>query len=92
MQVEIAIKKMNLNSYRELIEAIENMLGVFDTPIARKKITGDIANEARKQAREIIDRYNAYQTAKKEIIGGIQDFANKKEFIENAERFFGKGE
>lgn len=65
MQVEIAIKKMNLNSYRELIEAIENMLGVFDTPIARKKITGDIANEARKQAREIIDRYNAYQTAKK---------------------------
>lgn len=41
---------------QELIDCIANLMGVFDTPIARRKIDGDYAEEARKIGREIMER------------------------------------
>ena len=39
-----------LNNRIELVEALENMLGVFDTPIVRRKLGGSFADEARMSA------------------------------------------
>ena len=44
----------NINT--ELFEALENMIGAFDTPIARRRIKNRFADEARKEARKIIEK------------------------------------
>jgi len=40
----------------ELTDALHNMLGIFDTPVARMKMQGDFEDEARKIAREVFER------------------------------------
>ena len=39
----------------ELLECIQNLMGVFDTPISRRVIKSDFAEEARKIGREILE-------------------------------------
>lgn len=41
---------------QELIETIQNLMGAFDTPLGRLKISGDFPDEARKLAREVLSR------------------------------------
>ncbi len=41
----------------ELLDCIKNLMGVLDTPIAKAKITGEIADEARKIANDILEKY-----------------------------------
>jgi hypothetical protein len=41
-------------SKKELFECIQNLMGVIDTPVARRRINDDFSNEVRKLAREII--------------------------------------
>lgn len=41
----------------ELREALENMVGVFDSPLARRRIDGEIAEEARQKARDVLARH-----------------------------------
>jgi hypothetical protein len=38
---------------------LENMLGVFDSPIARRKISGEIAEEARASASEAVSHFKS---------------------------------
>ena len=42
----------------ELQEALENMLGAFDTPMSRCRENSEFANEARKQARDLIEMHD----------------------------------
>jgi hypothetical protein len=37
-----------------LREALQAMIGAFDTPIARRRIGGEFASEARKMARKVL--------------------------------------
>lgn len=41
----------------KMLECIHNLMGVFDTPIARRKVSGEIAEEAREMGREILSKY-----------------------------------
>jgi hypothetical protein len=40
----------------ELKDAVRQMLGAFDSPIARMRMKGEFANESREFAREILER------------------------------------
>jgi len=42
---------------KELLDCIENLMGVFDTPITRAKIKGTFANEVREMGRELLYKY-----------------------------------
>jgi len=42
---------------KELVDCVHNLMGIFDTPIARRQINSDIAEEARRIGREIMDKY-----------------------------------
>jgi hypothetical protein len=50
------------NDKQELIDCIHNLVGFFDTPIARKKINGDDVNEVRENARKILTKYGINYT------------------------------
>ena len=39
-----------------LVEAMQNMMGAFDTPIARRKIPGAFAKEARNTAKALLSK------------------------------------
>ena len=41
---------------QELIDCILNLIGCFDTPVSRMKISGEIPDEARKIGRDIIEK------------------------------------
>lgn len=41
---------------KELLDCIENLMGVFDTPVVRMKIKGTFATEAREVGREILNK------------------------------------
>jgi len=41
----------------ELIECIQNLMGVFDTPIGRMKMPGEFSDEVRKNGRETLKKY-----------------------------------
>lgn len=43
-------------SRRELIECVQNLMGAFDTPLARRKYTSDFVEEVRKNGREIMEK------------------------------------
>lgn len=60
---ELMIDKMNeevesdaqiLQSKKELLQCIQNLMGVFDTPVARLRIQGEFVDEVRKIGREIL--------------------------------------
>lgn len=42
---------------QELVDCIHNLMGCFDTPIARRCISNDIADEARQIGRDIMTKY-----------------------------------
>jgi hypothetical protein len=42
-------------SRKELVECIQNLMGIFDTPVARMRIKGEYADEARKIGRQILE-------------------------------------
>jgi len=54
-------KKEDLNdsdipqSKEELLECIQNLMGVFDTPISRRAINNFFAEEVRKIGRQILE-------------------------------------
>lgn len=48
-------------SKKELIECIQNLIGIFDNPIAKQKIDNDLANEAREIGRNILKRIEKEQ-------------------------------
>lgn len=41
----------------ELMDALKSMIGIFDNPIARRRIGGEMADEARTIARETMEKY-----------------------------------
>ena len=43
-------------SRRELIDCVRNLMGVFDTPIARRKMEGKWCDEVRLNGRDIVER------------------------------------
>ena len=53
--IEFEEKKEIKQSKEELLDCIKNLMGAFDTPIARRKIDSEFSNEVRKLAREILD-------------------------------------
>ena len=42
-------------SKEELLDCIQNLMGVFDTPIGRLKMKGEFADEVRKIGRQILE-------------------------------------
>jgi hypothetical protein len=42
-------------SKQELLDCIQNLMGVFDTPVARSKIRNEFAEEARVVGRKILE-------------------------------------
>ena len=48
------MKQITDSTYKKIKEALEYMAGVFDNPIARRKMPGDLEDEARKACREAI--------------------------------------
>ena len=42
-------------SKEELLECIQNLMGVFDTPVSRRAIKGEFADEVRKIGRQILE-------------------------------------
>ena len=40
----------------ELLECIHNLMGVFDTPVARLKLKNSFCDEARDQAKKILEQ------------------------------------
>lgn len=42
-------------SKKELLDCIQNLMGCFDTPLARKRISNDFCDEARKIGRDILE-------------------------------------
>ena len=43
---------------QELIDCIHNLMGFFDTPIARLKMPSEDCEEVRKIGREVLKKYN----------------------------------
>lgn len=41
---------------KELLECVQNLMGVFDTPVSRRRITGNFAEEVRAIGRDILER------------------------------------
>jgi len=53
------MEKMKIKqSKEELFECIQNLMGVFDTPISRRLIKGEFAEEVRKIGRKILEENN----------------------------------
>jgi hypothetical protein len=43
---------------KELLECIHNLMGLFDTPIARRKLPSEDCQEVRKIGREVLEKYD----------------------------------
>lgn len=43
-------------TYDELKECVLNLMGVFDTPISRRKLDSEFINEVRVSSRKIVER------------------------------------
>lgn len=44
-------------STKDLVDCIHNLMGCFDTPIARRMFNGEIVNESREMGRQILKKY-----------------------------------
>ena len=51
---------------RRMVEALQNMVGAFDSPISRRRIAEPLAVEARKTARDALDGLKLESSAKVE--------------------------
>ena len=56
--VSIMFKIMEDKEKQELLDCIHNLMGFFDTPIARLKLNSDGYEEVRKIGREVLKKYN----------------------------------
>jgi hypothetical protein len=50
-------KKMLEDHLKDLSEALQNMVGIFDNPLARRQISDSMSNEAREEARKVLRKY-----------------------------------
>lgn len=50
-------KETFFNLERELYATIQNLMGILDTPVGRKHNSSEFADEARLQAREVLEKY-----------------------------------
>lgn len=50
-------KKMLEDHLKDLSEALQNMVGIFDNPLARRQISDSMSNEAREEARKALRKY-----------------------------------
>jgi hypothetical protein len=46
-----------VRNQKELVDCVHNLMGIFDNPVARRQINSDMAEEARRIGREIMDKY-----------------------------------
>ena len=46
----------------ELLEALQNMMGAFDTPIARRRIKGGFGDDARSEAKALLSKLDHQNT------------------------------
>lgn len=46
------------NNNKELLDCIHNLMAVIDSPVGRRQIKGDFADEARKIGRDILEKNN----------------------------------
>lgn len=46
----------NKPTYKELLDCVHNLMGIFDTPMARIKINHSFAEEARQIGRDILSK------------------------------------
>lgn len=58
-EIEMTLNDAEINdipqSKKELLECIQNLMGVFDTPISRRAINHNFAEEVRKIGRQILE-------------------------------------
>jgi hypothetical protein len=52
----VLLGEVVMPSYDELLDCIHNLMGAFDTPIARRQIDNSFANKCRKIGRYIMER------------------------------------
>jgi hypothetical protein len=43
---------------KELLDAIHNLMALVDTPVGRRQVKGSFADDARKEARKILEDNN----------------------------------
>ena len=48
---------MNKDEKQELIDCIHNLMGFFDTPVARMKMSSDGCEEVREIARKVLKKH-----------------------------------
>ena len=53
---------------KELIDCIKNLMGVFDTPVARRLMASDFSNEVRQIGRDVLERVDAPENRNPERI------------------------
>jgi hypothetical protein len=51
-------KTHTIDEHKKLVDCIHNLMAVLDTPIGRRQIKGDFADEAREIARKILQENN----------------------------------
>lgn len=56
--VVISEERAELNPDKELLDCVHNLMGYFDTPIARLKMKGEDCEEVRKIGREVLSKHN----------------------------------
>ena len=58
MTIDPKQKNPELPSYNDLLDCIHNLMGIFDTPMARRHINNSFAEEARQIGRTILEKTN----------------------------------
>jgi hypothetical protein len=56
--VVLSEERTELNPDKELLDCIHNLMGYFDTPIARLKMQGEDCEAVRKIGREVLSKHN----------------------------------
>ncbi len=56
--VVLSEERTELNPDKELLDCIHNLMGYFDTPIARLKVKGKDCEDVRKIGREVLSKHN----------------------------------
>jgi hypothetical protein len=49
------MENLSESTKEELLDCIQNLMGVFDTPLARLRMKGEFADEVRKIGRQILE-------------------------------------
>lgn len=51
-------QEVNKSNEKELLDCIHNLMAIIDSPVGRRQIKGDFADEARKIGRDILEKNN----------------------------------